>query len=75
MSILVLLLLSYRCIATINVLWIFLKVPYVGLQCMIVVFPDHTDLLFLCRFQTILLAYISIPQLTTFYSYFYGLLT
>ena len=37
-----LLLLSYRCIATINVMWLFLTVPWVGLQCVIVVFPDHT---------------------------------
>ena len=37
-----LLLLSYRCIVTINALWLFLTVPWVGLQCMIVVFPDHT---------------------------------
>ena len=37
-----LLLLSYRCIITINVLWLFLMVLWVGLQCAIVVFPDHT---------------------------------
>ena len=41
-----LLLLSYRCIVTINVLWLFLTVPWVGLQYVIVVFPDHTHLLF-----------------------------
>ena len=41
-----LLLLSYRCIFTKNVLWLFLAVPWVGLQCVIVVFPDHTHLLF-----------------------------
>ena len=41
-----LLLLSYRCIVTINVLLLFLTVPWVGLQCMIVVFPDHTHLRF-----------------------------
>ena len=41
-----LLLLSYRCIVTMNVLWLFLRVPWVGLQCVIVVFPDHTLLLF-----------------------------
>ena len=40
------LLLAYRCIVTINVLWLFLTVPWVGLQCVIVVFPDHTHLLF-----------------------------
>ena len=41
-----LLLLSYRRIVTINVLWLFLTVPWVGLQCVIMVFPDHTHLLF-----------------------------
>ena len=41
-----LLLLSYRCIVTINVLWLFFTVPWVGPQCVIVVFPDHTHLLF-----------------------------
>ena len=41
-----LLLLSYRCIVTLNVLWLLLKVSWVGLQCVIVVFPDHTHLLF-----------------------------
>ena len=42
----VLLLYSYRCIVTINVLWLFLTVPRVGLQCVTGVFPDHTHLLF-----------------------------
>ena len=37
-----LLLLSFECLVTINVLWLFLAVPWVGLQCEIVVFPDHT---------------------------------
>ena len=41
-----LLLLSYRCIVTVNVLWLFVMVPWVGLQCVIVVFPDHIHLLF-----------------------------
>ena len=40
------LLFSFRCLVTVNVLWLFLKVPLVGLQCAIVVFPDHTHLLF-----------------------------
>ena len=35
-----LLLLSYRCIVTVNVLLLFLTVPWVGLQYMIVVFHD-----------------------------------
>ena len=40
-------LLSYRCSVTINVLWFFLAVPCVGLQCVVVVFPDHTHLIFI----------------------------
>ena len=43
-----LILLSYRCIVTINVMWLFVKVPWVGLQYVIVVFPDHTHLHFFC---------------------------
>ena len=42
----VLLLFSYRCIFTITVLWLFFMVPWIGLQYVIVVFPDHTCLLF-----------------------------
>ena len=35
------------CLATVNVLWLFLTVPWVaGLQCVIVVFSYHTHLLF-----------------------------
>ena len=41
----VLLLLSYGCLVTVNVLWLFLTVPWVGLQCLVVVFPDHTHFL------------------------------
>ena len=41
-----LLLLSYICIVTINVLWLLLTVPWVGLQYVIVVFPDLTHFLF-----------------------------
>ena len=40
-----LLLLSYRCIVTLNVLRLFLTVPCIGLQCAIVVCPYHTHLL------------------------------
>ena len=43
-----LLLLSFRCIVTINVLWLFLTVPWVVLQSVIVVLPDHTHLFFVC---------------------------
>ena len=41
-----LLLLSCRCIITITVPWLFLAVPWVGIQYAIPVFPDHTHLLF-----------------------------
>ena len=41
-----LLLLSYRCIVTMDVLLLFLTVPWVGRRCVIVVFSDHTHLLF-----------------------------
>ena len=34
--------LSYMCIVTITVLWLFLTVPWIGLQCVILVIPDHT---------------------------------
>ena len=39
-------LLSYGCLVTVDVLSSFLTVPRVGLQCVIVIFPDHTHLLF-----------------------------
>ena len=41
-----LLLLSYRCIVSINVLGLVLTMPWVGLQCVILVFPNHSYLLF-----------------------------
>ena len=41
-----LLLLSYRYFVAINVLRLFFTVPWVGLQFVIVVFPDHNHLLF-----------------------------
>ena len=31
---------------TVSVLWLFLKVPWVDVLCMIVVFPDYAHLLF-----------------------------
>ena len=48
-----LLLLSYRCIVNINVVWLFLTVAWVGLQYVIVVFPDHTHLLYFSRYTSI----------------------
>ena len=41
-----LLLLSYGCVVAANVLWLLLAVPWVGLQCVIVVFSDHTYLFY-----------------------------
>ena len=37
--------LSSWCLVTVSVLWLFLTVPWVGLQLVIVGFPDHTHLL------------------------------
>ena len=33
--------LSSRCLVTVSVLWFFLNVPWVGLHCVIMVFPGH----------------------------------
>ena len=45
-TLVVLFLLFSWCLVTVNVLWLFLAVPWVCLQCVIVVFSDHTHLLF-----------------------------
>ena len=46
-----LLLLSYGCLVTVNFVWLFLVVSWVGLRCVVVVFPDHIHLLFIaCMF-------------------------
>ena len=41
----ILFLLSHPCLAILYVLWLFLTVPWVGLQCVIVVFPGHNRFL------------------------------
>ena len=46
-----LLLLSYGNVVTINVLWLFLTLPWVGLSYVIVVFPDHTPYLQIRAFE------------------------
>ena len=46
-----LLLLSYRSIVTINVLWLFFAVLWVGLQYVILVFPDHPHLLLVYKLK------------------------
>ena len=66
-----LLLLSYGYLVTVNVLWLFLMVQWVGLQCVIVVFPDHTHLLFVLKplFWTCLsVAGPTVAQLEAFFS-------
>ena len=50
-----LLLLPFWCLMTVSVLWLFLLVSWVGLQSVIVVFPDHTHLFFLTKGNTVLL--------------------
>ena len=37
-----LLLLFSGCLVTVNIMWLFFLVPWVGLRCVIVVLPDHT---------------------------------
>ena len=44
-----LLLLSFRCLVSVYVLWLFFTVSWVGIQVVIVVFPDHTHL-FMTKF-------------------------
>ena len=41
-----LLLLSFGCLVSVNVLLLFLTVPWMGVHFVSVVFPDHTHLLF-----------------------------
>ena len=41
-----LILLSFGCLFTVNVLYLSLTVSWIGLQFVIMVFPDHTHLLF-----------------------------
>ena len=43
-----LLLLFFGCLVIVVVLWLFLTVSSVGLQCVIVVFPDHTYFFYGC---------------------------
>ena len=58
-------LLPYRCIVTINVLWLFLTVSGVGLQYVIVVFPDHTHLLFTDIAHSLVCQYVALHNLTS----------
>ena len=56
---LVALLLSYWCLVI--VVWLFLTKPRVCLQFVIVVFPDHTHLLFILHRTTYTSLYLAIP--------------
>ena len=41
----------YVFFVTVSVLWLFLTVPRVGLQCVNVVLPDHDHLFFVCQIK------------------------
>ena len=43
---------------TVSVLWFLLAVPWDGLLCMIVVFPDHTHMLFFYKFRPTICIYL-----------------
>ena len=43
--------LSFWCLVTVSVLWLFVTVSWVGLQIAIVVFPDHTHSLLYNHFK------------------------
>ena len=53
-----LLLISFVCLVTVNVLWLFFTLPWVGLQCATVVFPDLTYLLFIVN---VLWLFLTVP--------------
>ena len=57
-----LLVLSYGCLVTVNVLLLFLVVPWFGLLCVIVVFPDHTHC-FITVFHFPQIRYINVKHL------------
>ena len=45
---------SFWCLVTVCVIWLFLTMTLVGLRCVIVVFPDHTDFLFIWYLQSLI---------------------
>ena len=51
------------CIVIINVMWLFLTVPWVGLQYVIVVFPFHTHLFLVLIIPKLSLNWIILLQL------------
>ena len=51
---------------TVSVMWFFLAVPWVGLQCVIVVFPDHTHFLFYGRKTEMLCKVLELIRIADF---------
>ena len=58
--------LSSWCLVTVGVLWFFLAMPWVGLRCVIVVYPDRTHLLFL-RESGSELSFLNVNILETYF--------
>ena len=57
-----LLLLSYKCIVSINVMWLFVRMAWVDLQCVTAEFSYHTHLLFALYFERFLVHLIYIRK-------------
>ena len=51
---------------TVSVLWLFLTVPWLDLQCVIVVFPDHTHLHFFLNYSKAHMLYCAISKQNNF---------
>ena len=66
-ELIVLLLLSFGGLATVHVLWFFLMVPWVGVQCVTAVFSDHTHLLFLNQFSVLSTYLLSVYLVVSHY--------
>ena len=61
-----LLLLSFGCLVTVNV-WLFFTLPWVGLHCMIVVFPECVILFFAPHSQDNAFSLLTIKNLKEWY--------
>ena len=57
----ILLCLSFWCLGIVVFLLVFLMMLWVGLQCVIVVFPDHTHLFFLVDFLIVVQKHVYYP--------------
>ena len=56
--------LSLSSLCLVIIVWLFLAVPWVCLQFVIVVFPDHTHILFLMILDFLTVTLSAIPQKT-----------